>query len=643
MSPRRPSPRRTRLGLAGALLLAVLAAFLAPAAVAAEKIHSFNVEIEVAPDGALLVSERITVEAEGREIKRGIFRDLTIVTPTGLGVIRPEFEILQVLRDGKPEPYHTERTTEGYRIYIGKEDVFLRPGRYDYLLRYRIADQIGFHEDYDEVYWNVTGNDWAFPIVRAAATVIPPRGYDMISQAAYTGRRGETGQDVAFRRDDLGYPHWETTAPLAPGEGLTVAVSWQKGLLAEPDTTAQVLTALFRSESVLIALGGLALILVYYLVVWHFVGRDPEKGPIVPVYEAELPPAAMRFIHRKGFDRTAFVAALLSMAVKGHLRIVDLGGGDYRLEKTEEGLGQRPLSDGETKAHRRLFAEGPTVEVEQANRKLLTKAQSALSDHLRAIYDKTFFSTNRLWFFGGLAITLLTWLAVALTSQDQMVALFMAVWLSIWTVGTGHLILRALRAWQEVLRGAWGEVFGAIILTGFSLPFVVGWVVGAGFLFTALGLAPTVFLALVALVNILFFELLEAHTPLGREIADEIEGLKLYLSVAEKDRLEFHNPPERTPEHFEAMLPYALALGVENRWAARFDSVFAEAAQREAGYRPRWYVGQSFSTHHLHAFTGGFASSLASASRTPSKSGSGGSFGGGFSGGGGGGGGGGGW
>lgn len=633
-------PRRNALrSLAACCLLALLATPLA--AQAAEKIHAFDAEIRVEPDGDLLITEQIHVRAEGREIKRGIFRDLTIVTPTGLGVIRPEFEILQVLRDGDPEPYHTERTGEGYRIYIGDRDTYLRDGRYSYLLQYRIGDQIGFHDGYDEVYWNVTGNGWSFPIAQAAATVIPPSGYEMVSQAAYTGRTGESGKAVAFRRDDLGYPRWETTAPLAPGEGLTVAVSWQKGLIAEPDTASRLLTALFYSRSTLAAAAAFLLILAYYLVVWHFVGRDPQRGPIVPIYEAKLPPAAMRFIHRKAFDRTAFVAALINMAVKGHLRIVERGG-DYWLEKTETEK-RTPLSAGEVKVFDRLFTFEQAIEVKKANRKRLNKAQTALSSHLRATYDKTFFSNNRLWFFGGLAITVLAWLAVTLTSQDEIAAIFMAVWLSFWTLGCSQLMLRALRAWMEVATGALGEAPGAIIMTVFSVPFAIGWVVGAGFLFSALGLVPVAFLVLVPLVNILFFELLEARTPLGQQTADEIEGLKLYLSVAEQDRMDFHNPPERTPEHFEKLLPYALALGVENRWVEQFDSVFAAIEREGKAYRPGWYDGHRFSAHNLGGLSNSFSSSLASASSAPSKSGSGGSFGGGFSGGGGGGGGGGGW
>jgi uncharacterized membrane protein len=122
--------------------------------------------------------------------------------------------------------------------------------------------------------------------------------------------------------------------------------------------------------------------------------------------------------------------------------------------------------------------------------------------------------------------------------------------------------------------------------------------------------------------------------------------MRLYLTVAEKDRLAFHHPPERTPEHFEKLLPYAVALGVEDQWAQQFEEVFARiTAETKQDYRPGWYRGDRFTTGSIGSFGRSFGGSLAAASVSPSSSGgrTGGSFGGGSSGGGGGGGGGGGW
>jgi uncharacterized membrane protein len=189
-------------------------------------------------------------------------------------------------------------------------------------------------------------------------------------------------------------------------------------------------------------------------------------------------------------------------------------------------------------------------------------------------------------------------------------------------------------------------------MTVFCVPFLGGWVAGAGSQVMTIGYPSLAVLVLAIVVNVVFFKLLEARTPLGRAIADEIEGMRLYLTVAEKDRLAFHNPPDRTPEHFEKLLPYAIALGVEDDWAKQFSDVFDRiTAETKQSYHPTWYRGDRFGSGSMGGFGRSFGGSLAAAAVNPSsRSGgfssggrTGGSFGGGFSGGGGGGGGGRGW
>ncbi len=123
-------------------------------------------------------------------------------------------------------------------------------------------------------------------------------------------------------------------------------------------------------------------------------------------------------------------------------------------------------------------------------------------------------------------------------------------------------------------------------------------------------------------------------------------GFKDYLEIAEKQEMNLRNPPEKTPQLFEAYLPFALALGVEQRWAEKFARVFAAIREPDGGgYQPAWYSGDSWSTTRLSNSVNSISSDLGSAissSVTPPGSSSG-SGGGGFSGGGGGGGGGGGW
>jgi uncharacterized membrane protein YgcG len=166
---------------------------------------------------------------------------------------------------------------------------------------------------------------------------------------------------------------------------------------------------------------------------------------------------------------------------------------------------------------------------------------------------------------------------------------------------------------------------------------------------------PDVISALPSLVPVVLapmvvfgFFWLEARTRKGRDVTDRIEGFRMYLDTAEEERLEFLNPPKKTPELFERFLPYAVALDCENTWAARFAGILATAGTAAAV--GAWYAGDRDILSDPIGFSKHVGSSLSehvsSASTPPgSDSGSsgGGSSGGGSSGGGGGGGGGSGW
>lgn len=144
-----------------------------------------------------------------------------------------------MLQDGKPESYHFEDLSNGIRIYIGRQDVFLKPGAYTYTIRYSTGRQLGFFKDHDELYWNVTGNGWSFPIDRATATVqLPGVAEDKILEVdAYTGFTGGKGKDFFASTRSPGTVLFQTKRPLKPGEGLTIVVTWPKGYVAEPTIT----------------------------------------------------------------------------------------------------------------------------------------------------------------------------------------------------------------------------------------------------------------------------------------------------------------------------------------------------------------------------------------------------------------------
>jgi hypothetical protein len=181
--------------LARLLVLCLVLAGGVRGALAAEEIRSYDVGIDVADNGKLTVTERIAVNVEGNRISRGIFRDIPLRYQDPSGRTREVgLDVLSVKRDGRDERYATERDSGVLRIRIGDPDVLLRYGPHSYEITYETTRQVRFFDDHDELYWNVTGNAWDFPILRASAQIRLPSGARATDVTYYTGRYGSTEQ-----------------------------------------------------------------------------------------------------------------------------------------------------------------------------------------------------------------------------------------------------------------------------------------------------------------------------------------------------------------------------------------------------------------------------------------------------------------
>ncbi|MEE4331518.1 MAG: DUF2207 domain-containing protein, partial [Wenzhouxiangella sp.] len=123
-----------------------------------ERILDYHSDLVILPDASLEVTERITVRSLQQDIRRGIYRDFPTRYRDRFGNrVRIDFEVIEVLRDGNPEPWFTERVDNGIRVNTGNDDFLPGPGQYTFTIRYRTQRQLGFFENHDELYWNVTG------------------------------------------------------------------------------------------------------------------------------------------------------------------------------------------------------------------------------------------------------------------------------------------------------------------------------------------------------------------------------------------------------------------------------------------------------------------------------------------------------
>ena len=625
---------------------------------AGERITDFQSHIAVDAGGGLTVTETIAVVATGDQIKRGIYRDFPTIYDGPLWTrVRVPFEVVRVERDGLAEPFHTEAQVNGVRVYIGSKDLALPAGPHTYRLTYRTDRQLGFFADHDELYWNVTGNGWAFPIERATAEVQLPLDptREHVTLEGYTGSAGSTERALTTAIDRRsGTLRFATTRALDPSEGLTIVASFPKGYVREPTAEERRAAWVQSNYHIVAGVAGLAVVLLYFVVAWLAVGRDPSRGTIIPLFEPplSLDAAGVRYVRRMAYDERCFTAALVSLGVKGWLRI-DEQDGDFTLVR-ERGR-QQPLSGPERRLNSALLGGSERLELKQKNHSRIRSGMDDLRQGLVLEYEGAMFRLNRHWVWPGLALSVCTLFAMGLygpgAGAGAVATAFIMVWLGVWTFACLSLLEIVRRGWREAVRPGAGGVarvfalFSALVVTAFALPFFAGEAFGI----VALGTVTTPWAAPLFLVlggvNWLFSYLLKQPTRSGQLAIDQIDGFRMYLTTAEGDEL--RQAPPRTPALFEKMLPYAIALGVEHAWSERFTDVLQAAAARgdQGASGPRWYSGQSWNhvgASHFSSMVGSSLSSAISSSSVAPGSSSG-SGGGGSSGGGGGGGGGGGW
>ncbi|MDO8470271.1 MAG: DUF2207 domain-containing protein [bacterium] len=567
-----------------------------------EIIRDFDVAASVRADSSVEVTETIVYDFGAVE-RHGIFRDIPIRYETKFGIQSLAISGVSVTdAGGAPYPFEVSLEGRNERVKVGDPNAYVSGVR-TYVIRYVADRAVGYFTDHDELYWNATGNGWQVPIERAGARLLLPStaGTEKLTASCYVGSIGSTESCSATITSTVTPTETGVRAEFAAsrrleaGEGLTVAVGFPKGVVIEPTAWENALQFLRDN-------GILALPLLVFAVMlghWYRKGRDPRgRGTIVPQYGAPdgLAPLEMSAVLNQSARTKDISAEIIYLATKGKLtvtRVVGTGlfshGDDYIFKKT----GSDPSDQETVRAGENL----PPFDTELMQSLFSSHDEVKLSDLKEKFYSHI------------VAITKLVGESV---------------------VAKGYYPTAPAQVMAKYFIAAFAFV---------ALVFVFNFV---GLLNAAIVAALIISSAIV----VVFGYLMPKATVKGAETREMILGLKEYLQIAEKDRINFHNSPrgeavrgapEKDPKRFEELLPYAMVLGVERAWAKEFEGVYTAP--------PSWYAdpsGGAFSAiifaNSLHGFSATAASTLASAPHGGSGAG-----GGGFSGGGGGGGGGGSW
>ena len=366
-------------------------------ALAQERVVDFHSDVRIARDGTLAVIEKIDVQVEGREIKRGILRDFPTDYRDRMGArVKVPFEVVSVRRNDRAEMWNEEQLSNGVRIRIGNPAVMLPHGRHVYEITYRTSRQLGFFEKHDELYWNVNGNGWTFAMDRISADVTLPAAVpaEKLQLEAYTGPQGARGRDYQAQARDGG-ASFQTTRALPAYQGLTIVVMFPKGIVAQPGFLKRLGWWLGDNKGGAAGFGALVALLWFLWWRWNLVGRDPRAGPKFPRYVAPpgLGPAGVRFLDRMQYDTKCMVAGLVGLGARGFLKIREAGDA-YLLERT----GKEPA---EWFAGERSLAAlvpgkpGMPTTLAKSHNPAVQTVSGMVAQELKTLYEEKLFSRNR--------------------------------------------------------------------------------------------------------------------------------------------------------------------------------------------------------------------------------------------------------
>ena len=573
------------------LALFVLAA--APAALGAEAegaeaaaqrtlvIERFEATIDVGADGSIAVEEVIVPRFTGSW--NGIFRSIPIQykTPQGLNyTLRLDVESITD-ENGSPLEYESSRERHYRKLKIWV------PGAVDATrtvrIRYRVDNGLRFFEEHDELYWNVTGDEWEVPIEAASANIRLPDDVSGVRATAFRGAYGSTEQASATIGPD-------GVQILAAGglsfrEGLTAVVGWNPGIVHRPSAAEKAAETVYSNLPLVIPV----IVFIGMFRLWRRRGRDPELAPITTRYEppASMTPAELGTLIDGKPDMRDITATIVDLAVRGHLHIEESGNEgflglfsskEYRFKLLKPRTEWKDLRPHEVDLLEAMFGgSGDAVSLSMLQNKFY-KHLPALKNHLYSRLVSDGFYTNR---------------------PDRVRVLYIVA-----GIAGGGIIAAA----------------SAAVMSSLGMQPAAGIVAGI----------------MSGLIVVLFGWFMPARTVRGTRELEKVLGFQEFLSRVESDRME---RTIRTPEMFEKFLPYAMALGVADVWAKAFEGIYTQS--------PQWYTGPgtmhtfrpTMFANDLGRMSTQAASVMASAPRSSGGSGfsGGGSSGGGFGGGGGGG------
>ena len=608
-------------------------------------INNYDIIIKVKENNVLDITENINVNFN--ESRHGIYRTIPLFnTITRLDGTTSKNKV-QITNIKVNEPYTKSIQNGKLNLQIGDPDrTITGPKTYSIHYDYNLGKDPS--KDYDELYFNLIGNEWDTNINKVNFTINLPKEFDSDNLGFSTGKFGSTSSNDVYYQVNGNTISGYTLKTLEQGEGLTIRLELEEGYFKNAKLQVD------WKESLIYIFPILFPILCYNL--WKKYGKDDK---VVKTIEFN-PPDSMNSLdvgfYYKGIatDKDV-ISLLLYFANKGYLKISktqvpklfgtresftitklkEYDGNDWCEKTFLEGLfrkrrkNQSPYLIGiQTIPSNKVTEEDLKDNFYITIRHILNDKKSKENQ------DKIFDSKSVRKKGSIMAAIVITFLMIIippfLTTYDFIGTFFplfiAALAISIYTYYTAKVLEEKTKKLPSILPMTLVIII-VLCISFFAFPNVL-------LAFDSITLTGYLIGLICIIIMTIFYRIIPKRTPYGIEILGKIKGFKEFIETAEKDKLE--TLVQDNPTYYYDILPYAYVLGVSNTWMKKFESMSYQP--------PNWYEGSTdFHISDFDHFMFSATRTMTSASSSFMSSGSSGGSGGGSAGGGSGGGGGGSW
>lgn len=372
--------------------------FVSPAQ-AQEKIQSFDVNLVAHQNGEMTVEESITYDF-GEDDRHGIYRDIPLVSKVGDLYRVIEIDFKEIKRDGRDEEFSVEKMPKTTQVKIGDPDKTIT-GSHNYIIIYNVKNGIGSNfPDFDEIYWNVTGNDWQIPIEKTSYKISTDFGVSPQTSVCYTGPISSKFQNCKADRDTV-----LSTQSFDAYQGLTVATKFP--LDTFPDSELRTSEPTFDPDFTNLLKGYLPILLLLnliggpYLLFWYFKNHSKKRlgSPTVNFDIPKLSPAEVGIIDNTKLDRDDVIATIFDLAIRKYIKIEEIkvvktfmpDDTDYKIVKLKNESG---LNQFESKLYERLFRDGDEVKLKDLTKDFYTTFSSLEKKAFNMLVEKNLYTKN---------------------------------------------------------------------------------------------------------------------------------------------------------------------------------------------------------------------------------------------------------